>query len=245
MAGRISSGTERAIQRVAAGQSIRSSAIAEDIDPSTLFRALRRRREDGTDDTAKPRIVIVGAGALGREIAQWARRDGADRIVFLDDTTANEHVIGTVESYERLPGDEVLIAIADPKARQAVAGRIQAASFIAASVTCGDCSIGLGSLLLPHALVSAAAVLGEGCILNTYSSIGHDVVVGDYCTFSSYVCLAGRVKVGNRVMFGTGAKVLPGVSIGDDAIVGAGAVVVKDVPDSVTVFGVPARIVVG
>jgi DNA-binding CsgD family transcriptional regulator len=42
MAGKISSATERALKRVGKGQSIRSSAIAEKISPSTLFRALKR-----------------------------------------------------------------------------------------------------------------------------------------------------------------------------------------------------------
>jgi serine acetyltransferase len=34
---------------------------------------------------------------------------------------------------------------------------------------------------------------------------------------------------------------LPRIRIGKDAIVGAGAVVISDVPDGVTVVGVPAR----
>jgi DNA-binding CsgD family transcriptional regulator len=45
MVGRISSATERALKRVAKGQSIRSSALAEGISPSTLFRALKRLKK--------------------------------------------------------------------------------------------------------------------------------------------------------------------------------------------------------
>jgi sugar O-acyltransferase (sialic acid O-acetyltransferase NeuD family) len=234
----MSSATERAIKAMTAGKSVSAAAHAEGLAPSTLYRALKRLNLG-----AVQRIVIVGAGAFGREIAQWARRDGRDEIVFLDDHAQGAHVIGTVESYERHPGDEVLLAVADPKARRSIAERIQAATFIASTAICGECQVGVGSLLMPNSLVSAGSVLGECVIVNTNSSVGHDVVLGDFCTLSSHVDLTGRVKVGTGVFFGSGARVIPGVTIGDGAVIGAGAVVVKDVPAGATVFGNPARVV--
>ena len=39
---------------------------------------------------------------------------------------------------------------------------------------------------------------------------------------------------------GSGATLLPNVKVGENAIVGAGSVVTKDVPDGVTVMGIPA-----
>jgi UDP-perosamine 4-acetyltransferase len=55
------------------------------------------------------------------------------------------------------------------------------------------------------------------------------------------VAIGGDVTIGDRTFVGLGARVLPGVTLGSDVIVGAGAVVVRDVPDGVTVMGVPAR----
>jgi hypothetical protein len=49
--------------------------------------------------------------------------------------------------------------------------------------------------------------------------------------------------IGDHAYIGTGAKVLGPVKIGDYVRIGANAVVVHDVPDSVTVVGIPARIV--
>ncbi len=197
-----------------------------------------RRRE--ANDGALGRIVIVGAGALGRELRQWMLMDGREEpVIFLDDRAPG---CQTVDAYERADGDEVLIAIADPAGRFSMAERFAAvASFIAASATVGSCKLGDGVILLPHSLVSADAVIGNGCVVNTYSSIGHDCDVGAFCTLSSQVVLAGRVKVGAKVFFGTGANVLPGVSIGEGAYIGAGAVVVRDVDAGQRVFGNPAR----
>jgi serine O-acetyltransferase len=49
--------------------------------------------------------------------------------------------------------------------------------------------------------------------------------------------------LGNNIFIGAGAKVLGGIWVGNNVKIGANAVVVKDVPDNVTVAGVPARII--
>jgi serine O-acetyltransferase len=51
----------------------------------------------------------------------------------------------------------------------------------------------------------------------------------------------GAPRIGDRVQIGAGAKILGRVTIGHDVTVGANAVVVEDVPDNLTVGGVPAR----
>ena len=51
----------------------------------------------------------------------------------------------------------------------------------------------------------------------------------------------GTVTVREGAYIGIGATVRQGIVIGPWATVGAGAVVVKDVPEGVTVAGVPAR----
>jgi len=53
--------------------------------------------------------------------------------------------------------------------------------------------------------------------------------------------LGGEVTIGEGVLIGIGATVMPQRRVGDWAVVGAGACVVEDVPDGVTVVGVPAR----
>jgi serine O-acetyltransferase len=49
--------------------------------------------------------------------------------------------------------------------------------------------------------------------------------------------------LGNNIFIGAGAKVLGRIHVGNNVKIGANAVVVKDVPDNVTVAGIPARII--
>jgi len=53
----------------------------------------------------------------------------------------------------------------------------------------------------------------------------------------------GVPALGNNVYVGVGAKILGNVRIGNNVKIGANAVVVHDVPDEVTVVGVPAQII--
>jgi serine O-acetyltransferase len=48
-------------------------------------------------------------------------------------------------------------------------------------------------------------------------------------------------QLGDNVFIGSGAKIIGGITIGNNVKVGANAVVTKDVRDSVTVVGIPAK----
>jgi len=80
--------------------------------------------------------------------------------------------------------------------------------------------------------------------------IGETAEIGDDCTLYHGVTLGGTSwNKGKRhptlkpgVVVGAGAKILGPITIGAGARVGSNAVVVKDVPDSATAVGIPARI---
>lgn len=80
--------------------------------------------------------------------------------------------------------------------------------------------------------------------------IGETSVIGDNVTVFQGVTLGGTGKergkrhptVGNNVVIGAGAKVLGNITIEDNVNIGANAVVIRDVPASSTVVGIPGRI---
>ena len=102
--------------------------------------------------------------------------------------------------------------------------------------------IGEGVVVMPMAVVGPDTTVEEGAIINTSASVDHDCFIGSFCHVAPGCSLAGNVRVGSKSFLGVGTAVLPDRTIGRDVIVGAGAVVIKDVPDGVTVMGVPARL---
>ena len=81
--------------------------------------------------------------------------------------------------------------------------------------------------------------------------IGETTTIGDDCTLYHGVTLGGtswkkgkrHPTLGNDVVVGAGAKVLGPITLEDGARVGSNAVVVKDVPESCTVVGIPGRVI--
>jgi serine O-acetyltransferase len=101
--------------------------------------------------------------------------------------------------------------------------------------------------------IHPGAVLGSGLFIDhaTGVVIGETAEVGDDVTLYHGVTLGGsgtdtgkrHPTVGDRVTIGAGAKVLGPIKIGDDSRIGANAVVVKPVPSSSVVVGVPGQII--
>lgn len=90
--------------------------------------------------------------------------------------------------------------------------------------------VGYRSELFPGVIVTSAH-LDHHNVLRECSSVGPGAVT------------AGNVTIGAFARVNTGATIINRIKIGQHSIVGAGTVVVCDVPDNVTVVGVPAKIV--
>ncbi len=98
-----------------------------------------------------------------------------------------------------------------------------------------------GVVICAGAIIGTGAWIGAGSIINTRASVDHDCHISPYVHIAPRAALGGNVTIETRAWVGLGACVREGIRIGSDAIVGAGAMVVKNVPASMTVAGVPAR----
>ncbi|MFP3125351.1 serine O-acetyltransferase [Ectobacillus funiculus] len=87
-------------------------------------------------------------------------------------------------------------------------------------------------LKIPHfgsVTVNKKARIGKNCEIHSGVNIG--------------MHKGGVPKIGNNVYIGPGAKIFGGITIGNNVSIGANSVVTKDLPDNVTVVGIPAKII--
>lgn len=206
------------------------------------------------------KIVVVGAGSQGKTVAdilQRAREAGASAVPagFVDDTPEllgktilGLPVLGAISSLARIQHDAIVVAIGDNQLRRTVTERLVASGERLAtaihpfsSIAPSAC-IGEGSMISTGALVQPQAVIGRGVMLSTKSSVDHDSVLGDFAHLSAGATVGGKVRIGDETLIALGALVTSGMKIGARTIIGAGSVVVRDIPDDVIAFGVPARV---
>jgi serine O-acetyltransferase len=101
--------------------------------------------------------------------------------------------------------------------------------------------------------IHPAAKIGKGVMFDHATGIvvGETAVIEDNVSILQNVTLGGtgnesgdrHPKVRKNVMVGAGSKILGNIEIGKGSKVGAGSVVLNDVPEHVTVAGVPAQVV--
>lgn len=208
----------------------------------------------------KRRLLLVGAGAMGRELASWIRFDapgwaGFEFGGFLADDPHSlagypiyrPGIVSAIADYNPAPGDALVMAIADPASKLATAQRLDERGaeflcFVHPSVLIADhVLIGRGVVICPNAVVSCHAEIGDFVSVNLSCTVGHDVRIGRGCTLSAHVDLTGFASLEEGVFLGSHASVLPRAKIGAFAKVGAGSVVLRHVKRETTVMGVPAK----
>jgi serine O-acetyltransferase len=92
--------------------------------------------------------------------------------------------------------------------------------------------------------ISPDAEIGPGLTIHTPFGIivGPNKIGAGLTIQSGVVIAAGTRGIGDNVYFGAGAKVMGGAKIGNNVVIAANSLVLTDVPDNMTVLGVPARI---
>lgn len=76
--------------------------------------------------------------------------------------------------------------------------------------------------------------------------IEDSVQIGSHCSIYSLSTIdskRGRVVLKKNCRIGSHSVIMPGVTIGENSIIGAFSFVNANIPDNVTAFGVPARVV--
>jgi serine O-acetyltransferase len=104
--------------------------------------------------------------------------------------------------------------------------------------------IGTG-LFIDHGM---GVVIGETAEIGDRVTLYHGVTLGGLLPSVNSAAQVGRKRhptLSDDVIVGSGAQILGPITVGRAARVGANAVVTKDVPEGVTMVGIPARVAGG
>ena len=86
----------------------------------------------------------------------------------------------------------------------------------------------------------------------TYINARYGVVIeshvelGSHCSIYSWSTIDdknGKVTLKKNCRIGSHSVIMPGITIGENSIIGAFSFVNKDIPDNVTAYGVPIKVI--
>ena len=207
---------------------------------------------------AKNKLVVFGAGGHAKVVIDIIEQQGDYDIAgLLDDDPRLQGkrvfgyaVLGARAQSRALQAKQlrhVIVAIGDNASRADVAAylglqgwRFVSAVHPRASIARGV-KIGPGSVVMAGCVLNADAHLGRHVIVNTAATVDHDCRIGDGAHIAPGCHLCGDVSVGAGSLLGAGCIVTPGVKLGREVVVGAGSTVIRDVAESKTVSGSPAK----
>ena len=207
------------------------------------------------------KIVLIGAGGFGREVAQMIeginrREKRYELLGFLDD---GKHFSSesNINGYPWLGDsnwildhkDEIVCncTIGDASTKANIQRRLTERGVQFETIkatTAGVAShteIGPGCVLYWDVGVSVNCKIGAGVLLNDGVKIGHDTIIGDYTSVMPGTGISGGCIVGEEVNIGGHVFIVPGKKVGDGARIAAGSVVFSNVKTRTTVLGNPAK----
>ena len=209
------------------------------------------------------KIAIFGASGFSHEVADICIASGYKNIILIDkqaglNINSKFKVLG--ESYvESLSADgyQFIVGIGDNRIRKNIFykyGNLPYTNVIHPTASFG---VGqrefiekrVGNIVAAGVRFTNGTKVGNFGIYNLNSTIGHDCVIEDYVNICPGVNISGNITILKESFIGTNACIINGksmtcrITVGEDATVAAGAVVIRDVPNGVTVMGVPAKVV--
>lgn len=192
---------------------------------------------------------IIGAGGFGREV-YWSLNpiERNNTVFFVDDEywdDSDDKILPL--SLFNTDKYEVVVAIADSNHRQRIVESLPKGTkyftHIHPSVQIHgeDVIIGEGSIICAGTIITTNVKIGKHAHINLITTIGHDCVIGDYFTTAPGVQISGNETIGDRVYFGTRSCVKQKLKVCNDVIIGMNAGVTKDITESGTYVGTPAK----
>lgn len=204
------------------------------------------------------KLVIIGAGGMGRTLYDMAQESIGYEVEFLikgfidDNLNALKgfsnypSVISEINNYTPQKDDVFVCSIGGEFRKLCMSAILERNgvffNLIHKTARIGsNVLLGKGNMVGAFTTIAADARIGDYNFIQSYTIIGHDVIIGDWNRIDSHVMCIGGIKIGNHNMIHTSAVINHNVEIGNDAHIGACSFVTRNVESNTTVFGNPAR----
>jgi len=203
-------------------------------------------------------ILLIGAGGQARVIIDILQYDKNINLIGIIDKQFEQnekingtHILGNFSDLTKIIKEYgiegAVVGVGDNKLRAEyynmlkklklkMINAIHPSANIATNVMMGD-----GNVICREAVICTNTKIGSNVIINTAAIVEHENIIGDHVHIGPGVKLAGRVIVDDLSFVGLGALVKDKIKIGRNVVVGVGSVVLKDIPDGITVVGIPAK----
>ncbi|MCQ2581731.1 MAG: acetyltransferase [Alphaproteobacteria bacterium] len=202
-------------------------------------------------------LIIIGASALGREVASWAKDANPNLVVkgfldsradILDEYDDYPSIVSDVENYVIQPDDVFICCLGEPYVRKKYIDIIKNkggsfVSLIHPSAFLGkNTTIGIGTIIQPRVVITSDVQIGNYCVIGINSTISHDSVIKNFVTVSPGCDVAGWCHLYDFTFMGIHSCLIPHVVLGqtEGVFVAAGAVVTKSFSAG-RIMGVPAK----
>ena len=204
--------------------------------------------------------IIIGAGTYGEVYLAYLRESSVDIVGFLDDDPKYQDkkvngvpILGPTSLLNSLKTTNDIEAVYCPLgnnklrvkfltyARQLgykTPNYIHPSVIISPHVTIGEgVYILLGTTIMPHTIIRNYVMISMGVHLAHHNVLEEGVFLSTGCNFGA------SIHAKKYAYCGIGSTIMTGLQeLGEDCLIGAGAVVIKDVPDSAIMAGVPAKV---
>ena len=158
-------------------------------------------------------LLIIGAGGHGKVVKEIAGALGYNKIVFLDDNSAE--AMGKIAESKAFVNQfqEAFVGIGNNKFRGELLTRLEQEGFAIpvlihpTAYVSKSAVIGKGTVVEPMAIVNANGKIGTGCIISVGSIVDHDAVLEDcvhvnagaICKAGSFVSKETKLEAGQVV----------------------------------------------
>ena len=207
--------------------------------------------------------AIYGTGGFAREVIpilneQYPNDDNifvVHKEYLTSEKSINGYPVMSYEDFIDISSKEksITVALSDALIRSRVStvinqdGIRQSSIISNKSVIMDEVMISNGTIICPFVTITSNIRIGQNFHANIYSYVAHDCIIGDNVTFAPSVKCNGNVIIEDNVYIGTGAIIKQGKSnnpiiLGANSIISAGSFVTRNVQESTTVYGNPAKI---